>query len=105
MNGMVRWSVQTPRRVSRRSIRAEWRSSVLGALGGLAMVLLLAAGIAVAVIFAATLAVVMVLTTLLLSLSALAWRMRPRPVAQRNAVASPQGGHAWIAYVQDGSSP
>ena len=74
---------------------------MLGALGGLAMTLVLAVGVAVAVIFAATLAVVMLLTTLLLALSALAWRVRPKPALQRNAELLRQGGHAWIAYGQD----
>ena len=104
MNDMVRWSMQTPRRLPRPMARGEWRASLLTALGGLATVLVLAAGIAVAVVFAATLALVMVLTTLLLSLSALAWRMRPRPLAQRNVRRVLQGGHAWVVYGQDGAS-
>ncbi len=100
MNDMVRWTAQTQRRAPR---TPEVRSTMVGALGGLAMTLVLAIGVAVAVVFAATLALVMLLTTVLLALSALAWRVRPRPVAQRSAQPA-LSGHAWIAYGQDRTS-
>ena len=70
------------------------RSGMAYAVGGLVMLLTLAAGVAVAVIFAATLAVILALATALAALTALAWRVRPRPAAVR---AQPVG-HAWIAY-------
>ena len=67
------------------------------------MLLVLALGLALAVVFAATLAVVTALATLLLALTALAWRVRPRAVAQR--AAARRVGHAWIAYGLDRPAP
>ena len=77
------------------------RSGMAGAVGTLVMILALAAGTAVALVFAATLAVIMALATLLLALSILAWRMRPRPAAQRALIQTRRAGHAWIAYGSD----
>jgi hypothetical protein len=98
MNDMARWTAQG---VAVRTKPIDLRSGMAGAAGGFVMVLALAAGVAIAVVFAATLAVIMALATALLALSALAWRMRPRSVAQRAVVSSRRGGHAWVAYGWD----
>ena len=98
MNDMVRWSSCDPARaegLTRSGKVSPLRSGMAGALGSLVMVIALAAGAAVAVVFAATLAVIMALATILLALTALAWRVRPG--AQR-AVVRARRGHAWIAY-------
>lgn len=113
MNDMARWTAPG---VAIRSRPAELktvgdlklvgdlRAGMLGAIGGVVMILALAAGVAIAVVFAATLAVIMALATALLALSALAWRVRPRSVARRAVVASRRAGHAWVAYGWDRSS-
>lgn len=93
MNDVVRWGTLQP--ATAQAHRRELRSGLLTALGGLVMVAALAVGAAVAVLFAATLAVIMALATALLALSALAWRVKPRPAAE---LARIRAGHAWIAY-------
>ena len=98
MNDMARW---TAKGVAVRSRPSDLRSGMAGAVGALVMVLALAAGVAIAVVFAATLAVIMALATVLLALSALAWRMRPRSIAQRAVAPARRGGHAWIVYGLD----
>ena len=98
MNDMARWTAQG---VAVRRKPVDLRSGMAGAVGGLITLLALAAGVVIAVVFAATLAVIMALATALLALSALAWRMRPRKVAQRAEIALPRGGHAWVAYSWD----
>ena len=96
MNDLVRWSALQPTAAPTR--RGEVRSGLMAAAGGLVMVAALALGAAVAVLFAATLAVIMALATALLALSALAWRVRPRPAAE---LARIRAGHAWVAYGWD----
>ena len=98
MNDMARWTAQG---MAMRTRPVDLRSGMAGAVGGLVMIVALAVGVAIAVVFAATLAVIMALATALLALSALAWRMRPRSVAQRAVMAARRGGHAWVAYGWD----
>ena len=93
MNDVVRWGGLRPATGPTR--RRELRSGLLAALGALVMVAVLAVGAAVAVLFAATLALIMALATALLALSALAWRVKPRPAAE---LARIRAGHAWVAY-------
>lgn len=81
-----------PRRESRRVGVAAAFCGFAGALLGAATLLV---GAAVAVMFAVALLVVTLLATLLVGLSALAWRLRPDLVAPKPA------GHAWIAYRPD----
>ncbi len=104
MNESVRWTPQGAA-VGSRPVglkpSGDLRSGMAGAVGGVVMILALAAGVAIAVVFAATLAVIMALATALLALSALAWRMRPRSAPRRALIASRRGGHAWVAYGWD----
>lgn len=93
MNDVVRWTSRDRGRPDKGGLNL--RSGMAGAVGGLVMMLALAVGAALAVLFAATLAVILALATALLALTALAWRVRPRP--QRAMIRSPRG-HAWIDY-------
>ena len=96
MNNVVRRIALQPAAPATR--RVEMRSGLLAAVGGLVMVVALAVGAAIAVLFAATLALITALATVLLALSALAWRVKPRPAAE---LARIRAGHAWIAYGWD----
>jgi len=70
-----------------------------GLAGALLTILALSAAAVLAVVFAATLAVVMLLATVLLALTALAFRARParRPVV----IEARRSGHSWVAYGWD----
>ena len=94
MNDMVRWTSQDVTAAR----PAPLRSGMAGLVGGLVMTIALAVGAALAVVFAATLAVIVALASLLLALTALAWRVRPRP---QRALARVNRGHAWVTYGWD----
>jgi hypothetical protein len=85
---------------SRAAARRNAPDMVVGMAGGLVMMVALALAAALAVAFAATLAVITALATALLAVSALAWRVRPRP---ERALVRSNRGHAWVSYRLDTS--
>jgi hypothetical protein len=70
-------------------------------MGGFATLAALVLGSILAVVFAATLAVILVLAAGLLTLGAVAWRLRRPRRLDAPVIEARKIGHSWIAYGWD----